>query len=229
MENDKVGLTVGALAGGLIATGTLASIIPVIGTGMGAVAITTGLSTLGGGSLATGGLGMLGGLSVFGTITTVCSGIGAFAGDTIGSLIDADKIYANYKTRYPTVTRNYVINSPDKLLARYTRFMPLIDSYINIGYNYEIPILIHINEGLPEIGSTIILTPSIIVEKIKHKIVSQCLITDILTIEIDDSKFYEWNRLKIRTIQDQSHIFHVNGHRNIMTILIDFIRTYLMV
>ena len=64
-----------AVAGGLIATGIVLQVIPVIGTGTGAAAITSGLSMLAGGAGMMAGIGVVGGI-VTGS-TAISAGISA--------------------------------------------------------------------------------------------------------------------------------------------------------
>ena len=224
VNNDTIGLTVGAIAGGLIATGGLVALIPVIGTGVGAAAITSGISVLGGGSIASGGFGMIGGLSVFGSVTTISTGIGAFVGNIIGSKSEESISIENLKKNYPTVTHDYNICDVDELLERYNKF---ISNTHNI-YTGDVPILIHINNYYPFVGSTIILSPSKLVEINKNEIISQCYIKDILRIKaIYGSSFLEWDNINVITKQGKEIVFYVK-HRNILHKIVDFVKKHLI-
>jgi hypothetical protein len=62
--------------------------------------ITTGLSTLAGGSIASGGMGMLGGIAITSAITTVTASIGGLIGKLIG-----DELYDS--NNYKNVIENF--------------------------------------------------------------------------------------------------------------------------
>lgn len=223
LNNDTIGLVVGATAGGLIITGSLVAFIPVIGTGVGATAITSGLAILGGGSLASGGAGMIGGLAVFGTITTVGTSVSAFVGNTIGGLIDEKQSIKNLRKNCPTITNNSDICDVDELLIRYNQF----NTNTNILYNFETPILIHVNENHPFVGSTIILSPTKLIEMKKHKIISECDIDDIFTMLPVLEPLLYWDKIIIVTKKTEQKTFHIK-HRNVLHKILEFINKFLI-
>lgn len=207
---EKSGLIIGAVAGGMIATGALVSVIPVIGTGAGAAAITSGLALLAGGPIAAGGGGMLGGLAVFGAITTTGTSVGALIGEHVGESMNIDTCINKLKKCYPNITNNNNIEKLDVLIKKYNNFIP--EELTLVG---EIPILVHINDGMPFIGSSIILTPNEIMEIKGQKIITCCKIADINIMKRTLSRFLEWEQLNITTHNNTDLTFYIR-HKNVL-------------
>ena len=103
-----------------------------------------------------------------------------------------------------------------------------IGSNTNNIYTGDVPILIHINNYYPFVGSTIILSPSKLVEINKNEIVSQCEIKDILRIKSSyGSSFLEWDNINVITKQGDEIVFYIK-YRNILHKIVKFIKEHLM-
>ena len=203
---QSTGTIVGTAIGcGLVATGIMLQVIPVIGTGTGAVAFTTGLAALGGGSIASGGLGIASGLVAFGGIITGSSALGAGASSGVIEAIKkakksktAQELMKELKKHIPKITDSNEKVDVYGVIAKYKLLQSQIQQEPNIE-DKEISIWLHVNEGYPYIDDSIIISDKKIYHIVKGKIIVDCYITDIIKLTKKDGSFFSWNELSITT------------------------------
>ena len=198
-SNTKTPIIIGsAIAGGAIATGIMCQLIPGIGTGVGAGLIGSGLASLAGGSVATGGGGMIKGLIVFGGIITGSSAVGAGLGLVGNETIEENK---------QTVKSYELIRELKKYIPNVTNSQDTIDPYtIMLKYKGmfsnntdENLVWLHINYGYPYINDSVILSNKKIVH-IKNGIICvEIMLENISSLDPKRIGWFYWNVLKITT------------------------------
>jgi hypothetical protein len=209
-SNTKTPIIIGsAIAGGAIATGILCQIIPVIGTGVGAGLIGSGLASLAGGSLATGGGGMIAGLAVFGGITTSSSALGAGLSSAIIEAIEENKktvksyeLIRELKKYIPNVTNSQDTIDPYTIMLKYKG---MFDNNTN-----ENLVWLHINYGYPYIDDSVILSNKKIIH-IKNGIICvEIMLENISSLDPKSKGWFYWDVLKITTTNNREIEISIN-------------------
>lgn len=203
---NSTGTIVGTAIGcGLVATGIMLQVIPAIGTGTGAVAFTTGLAVLGGGSAAAGGLGIAGGLAALSGIITGSTALGAGASSAVIEVIEkakkstsAKELMKELRKHIPKITDSNEKVDDYGVIAKYTLLQSQQEQTIE---DKEISIWLHVNEGYPYIDDSIVISDKKISHIVKGKIIVDCYLTDIIRLTKKDGSLFSWNKLSITTFQ----------------------------